>query len=32
MSVLLDASVALSWLLPDEDSASARDTFEALGD
>jgi predicted nucleic acid-binding protein len=30
MSLVLDASIALSWLLPDEDSASARDTFEIV--
>jgi predicted nucleic acid-binding protein len=30
MSLVLDASMALSWLLPDEDSAQARDAFEIV--
>lgn len=30
MSLVLDASTALSWLLPDEHSAAARDAFEIV--
>ena len=30
MSLVLDASIALSWLLPDEDSSSPRDAFEIV--